>query len=156
MRRSAPSSSTWWMNSRRSWYGSFIRQVERAIDHLRGALEVVVAEHVHLHDKRRAAVELLVLLVAAAELGADEIPGEPHERDALARTDRRRLEVAFDVAAGFGTLEILYRRRQRDHPRTPEVAHDGGHLGVGGGLPRHHPGERGAARAQDARRHRRR
>src|SRR4051812_22796585 len=131
------------MNSRRSWYGSFIRQVERAIDHLRGALEVVVAEHVHLHDKRRAAVELLVLLVAAAELGADEIPGEPHERDALARTDRRRLEVAFDVAAGFGTLEILFKRRQRGHPRTRELPPDVDTVRGDGGMQRPPPGESG-------------
>src|SRR5205823_7905194 len=44
----------------------FIRQIERAIDHLGRALEVVMAVSVHLHDERRAAVKLLVLLMATA------------------------------------------------------------------------------------------
>ena len=56
------------------------RKLERGIDQRGGALEIVVAVDVLLHQERDAAVELLVLLVAAAELGAEEIPGEPHQR----------------------------------------------------------------------------
>src|SRR5262245_24687834 len=50
------------------------RQVERGVDQRGGALEVVVTVDILLHDRRRTAVELLVLLMTAAELGAKEIP----------------------------------------------------------------------------------
>src|SRR5688572_16829140 len=72
MRRSAPSVSTWAMNSLRS---SYIGKLERPVDHCGGALEIVAAEQVHFHEEGGAAVELLVLLVPAAEFGADEVPG---------------------------------------------------------------------------------
>ena len=44
--------------------------------------EPVLPRDVGLHQERRAAVEFLVLLMAAAELRADEVPDHPHQRDA--------------------------------------------------------------------------
>src|SRR4051812_11930653 len=114
MVRSAPISPTRAMNSRRSSYCTLLierRQLERAVDHRAGALEIVVAEHVHLHEEGGAAVELLVLLVAVAELRADEVPREPHERDALPGANRRGLKIALDVARRFRVFEVCGRRR---------------------------------------------
>src|SRR3954470_1114832 len=115
MVRSAPISRTRAMNSRRSSYCTLLierRQLERAVDHRAGALEIVVAEHVHLHQERGAAVELLVLLVAVAELRANEIPRKAHQCDALARADGGGLEIALDVARCIRVVEVLRRRRQ--------------------------------------------
>src|SRR5207302_6905798 len=122
MRRKAPSASTCAMNSRRSSYS--VIEPERLIDHGSRPLEVVGTEHVHLHEERGAAVKLLVLLVPVAELAADEVPGEPHERDALARADRGGLEVAFNVGPRLRVVEVLARRGQRDHAGPGELAHD--------------------------------
>src|SRR5262249_25899135 len=57
------------------------RQIEGGVDQRGGTFEVVVAVDVLLHQERGAAVELLVLLMPAAELGSDEAPDEPHQRD---------------------------------------------------------------------------
>src|SRR4051794_19421896 len=100
MVRSAPISPTRAMNSRRSSYCTLLNgrgPLERAADHRAGGLEIVVPEHVHLLQERGAGIELLVLLVAVAELRADEVPREPHERDALPRPNGCGLKVAFDV-----------------------------------------------------------
>src|SRR3954466_10027130 len=115
MRRNAPSSSTCPMNSRRSSYlVTVVREVQRLVDHGRRALEVVVAEHVHLHDEGSAAVELLVLLVPAAELGADEIPGEAEQPQGLARRGRSRAEGALDVLRRLRVVEVGARGGQSD------------------------------------------
>src|ERR1700716_1116790 len=55
-------------------------QIERGVDECSGALEIEVAIDVLLHQERRPAVELLVLLMPAAELRTDEVPGKPHQR----------------------------------------------------------------------------
>src|SRR5262245_21083224 len=48
------------------------RQGQRGVDQRTGALEIEIAIDVLFHDERGAAVELLVLLMAAAEFRADE------------------------------------------------------------------------------------
>jgi len=52
----------------------------------------------------------LVLELAAAEFGADEVPDELHELDALARADRGRLIVALGIGAGLRARERGLRR----------------------------------------------
>src|SRR5882762_1751939 len=58
--------------------------VEATIDHGFGGIPVIRLEHAPIHDGLRRRVEHLVLELAAAELGADEVPDELHELDALA------------------------------------------------------------------------
>src|SRR5262249_14548192 len=63
-------------------------QLKRRIDQRGGTLEIVVAVDVLLHHERSAAIEFLVLLMPATELGADEVPGKSHQRDPGFRVGR--------------------------------------------------------------------
>src|SRR5437773_6535861 len=100
------------------------RQRKRGIDQGGRTFEIIVAIDVLLHHERGAAVELLVLLVAAAEFRADEVPSEPHQRHLGFRVGGRRAHVALDVARRLLALEVAQRRRQRDHRGTRELADD--------------------------------
>src|SRR5260221_823589 len=55
-----------------------------------------LAEAVVAHDERGAGIELLVLQVAAGELGADQVPGQLVELHALERAELRRLPVFLE------------------------------------------------------------
>src|SRR6266849_3431533 len=85
--------------------------VETTLDHSFGGPPVVRLEHAPIHDGLRRRVEHLVLELAAPELGADEVPDELHELDALARPGGARLVVARGVGAGLGARERGLRRR---------------------------------------------
>src|SRR6266545_958326 len=74
---------------------------EATVDQIFGGVPVVGLEHSPVHDGLRRRIEHLVLELAAAELGADEIPDELHELDALAGAGGRRLVVPLGVAAAF-------------------------------------------------------
>src|SRR5262249_2185260 len=81
----------------------------------RCAPAIAVAIDVLLHQERGAAVEFFILLVTAAELGPDEIPGEPHQRHLGFGVGRGRAHVAIYVGRGLLALEIVQRGWQRDH-----------------------------------------
>src|SRR5262245_33950147 len=82
------------------------RKRERGIDQSGGALEVIVAVDVLLHHERGTAIELLVLLVAAAELGPEKIPEQPHERGSGPRVHRAGTHIAFNERRNFWVVEI--------------------------------------------------
>jgi hypothetical protein len=82
------------------------RQIERAVDQRRRALEIEIAIDVLLHDRRRAAVELFVLLVAAAEFGAEEVPQQPHQRGPRPRVHGARAHIALDQRRDVRIVEI--------------------------------------------------
>src|SRR6266508_478564 len=84
---------------------------EATVDQIFGGVPVVGLEHSPVHDGLRRRVEHLVLELAASELGADEIPDELHELDALTRARSGRLVVAFRVGAGIRAGERGLRGR---------------------------------------------
>src|SRR5215813_15544768 len=58
---------------------------ETTVDHAFGGRPVVRPEHATVHDGLRSRVKHLVLELAAAELGANEVPDQLHELDPLPR-----------------------------------------------------------------------
>src|SRR6266849_1896279 len=84
---------------------------EATVDQIFGGVPVVGLEHSPVHDGLRRRIEHLVLELAASELGADEIPDEFHELDALTRARSGRLVVAFRVGAGIRAGERGLRGR---------------------------------------------
>src|SRR3954468_5338338 len=126
------------------------RELERRVHQAGGALEVVVAKHVLLHQERGAAVELLVLLVACAEFAADEVPGEPHQRHAAARARLRRMQVALEVACDLRVLEIVRRRRLHDQAAARHLTDQVDHPRECLRLQRHHRVKRRPRRPEHA------
>src|SRR6185295_17999182 len=64
-------------------------RIQQVVDHFVESLPGRFAEIVVADDERGAGVELLVLQVAAGELGADQVPGELVELHALQRAHLR-------------------------------------------------------------------
>src|SRR5438552_17315165 len=72
---------------------------------------VVRAKHAAVHHRLGRRVEHLVLELAPRELGADEIPDELDQLDAVARAGRARLEVALGRGARLLADEARLGRR---------------------------------------------
>src|SRR5262245_36639750 len=85
---------------------------EAAVDRCARRRPVVGAEHARVHDGLGRRVEHLVLELAAAELGAHEVPDQLEELHALARRRGRPAMIALEVGARGRALEAGLRRRE--------------------------------------------
>src|SRR5204863_117107 len=79
-------------------------------------------EAVVAHDERGAGIELLVLQVAAGELGADQVPGELVELHALERAELRRLPVLLEELAQLAVVHHRAVGRHLEHAAADELA----------------------------------
>jgi len=94
---------------------------EERVDERERFLITVVAEGIALGDVRRTRVEHLVLVVATTELGADQVPGQAEQLDALFGRHTGGAYVAQHVRACLRIRQLVDRRRHLQHATAGQL-----------------------------------
>ena len=130
---------------RRPGYGD-----QRGFGKLFRRREVIVAIEVQFVGHRRAAIEFLILLMAATELAADQVPRQLQQRHTPLRGVAGRRDVALELTRRLRIFVVPQRRRQHDHRPAAEVACQIDQPGIDVGLQSHDRIKRDPRRPYDA------